>query len=297
MKVVKPFIFSIHLGMKTFFLSIFSLFLFGHCHAQDPVLTSLDENFDVSCASISGFPNFWHQFAIAGAQSWLCTQGKGLHNTPCISMNDYTNMHNADTTWLITPKLDLSSYSKIYFNFYDKYSRSGDTLDVYVTNQYGGSGNPLCDSCSWTEIVIPFIQSDTTWKEHQIDLTPYKSKPLYVGFKYSSSTTSGSIWYIDSVFTTQTLSAGPNLVKENIPVTVLGIPNGDGINLEYTLPVAGTYQLNLYDITGRVLIAKTFTKPAGVQRTMLNDVNLPKGMYLVRLGNETWYGYAKAAVQ
>jgi hypothetical protein len=283
--------------MKRFFLSILSFFIAGCCLAQDPVVTSLNENFNISCASQSGFPALWYQFAVAGAQSWQCTPGQGIKNTPCMSMNDYTTHHNADTAWLITPKMDLSKYSKIYLNFFDRYSRSGDTLEVYVTSQYGGNGSPLCDSCSWTEIVIPFIQNDTLWREHQVDLTPYKAKPLYLGFKYSSSAIAGSIWYIDSVFTTQTLSVGQEAINERIPLTVLGLPGSDVINLEYTLPVTGTYQLNLFDITGRTLVKKTILQMAGTQHTAITNAYLPKGMYIVRLGNDSYTGFAKAVVQ
>lgn len=283
--------------MNKLLLSIFSFLLALHCYAQGPTYTSLNENFDVSCASSNGFPVAWYQYAVSGSQSWVCAPGSGINNTPCMSINDYTTHHNADTVWLITPRLDLRTYDKVYLNFFDKYSRSGDTLDVYVTNQYDNGGYPLCDSCSWTEIEIPFSQDDTDWRMHQIDLTPYNAKPLYVAFKYTSSATEGSIWYIDSVFTTGIPAAVSSISKQELPLTVVGIPNSNSIDLEYTLPVAGTYTLNLFDITGRCVITQRFTDVAGVHRTNLKDVYLSPGMYIVRLGNDRFSGFAKAAVQ
>ncbi len=211
-----------------------------------------------------------------------------------MTINDYITTHNIDTQVLYTPKLDLSAYTHIYFNFFDRYSRNGDSLGVYVTNE-NGTEDPLCDSCSWTKIVVPFSADDTAWRMHQIDLTPYKAKPLYVAFKYTSTDSTGSIWYIDSVFTTTTLLIN-NPVKETIPLTILGVPR-DNITLECTLPVAGNYNLALYDITGRAVLSKTLSKAAGTQRIQLSNLSLPRGMYIVRLGNETSSGYAKAAVQ
>lgn len=212
-----------------------------------------------------------------------------------MAINDYTTTHNIDTQVLYTPKLDLSAYTHIYFNFFDRYSRNGDSLGVYVTND-NGTEDPLCDSCSWTKIVVPFSADDTAWRMHQIDLTPYKAKPLYVAFKYTSTDSTGSIWYIDSVFTSTTLLLN-NPVKEDIPLTILGMPGSDNINMECTLPVAGNYNLALYDITGRIVLSKKLSKAAGTQRIQLSNLDLPRGMYIVRLGNETSSGFAKAALQ
>ncbi len=279
--------------MKTLILSLFSFFIITACFAQDP--TFLNENFDLSCASTSGFPQGWHQYHIVGNESWVCTPGKGINNSPCMSMSGYTTHYNIDTNWFITPELNLSSYNKIYFNFFDKYSRAGDSLTVYVNDHYG-EGNPLCDSCSWTEIAVPFSQGDTVWRQHQIDLTPYKNKPLYVGFRYTSTTSSGSIWYLDSVFTTQINTGVGQVAKENIPVTVIGIP-GSTITLECSLPVAGTYTLGLFDITGRALVNREMMVSAGLQRLKVNDLNLPGGVYIVKLGNAMYTGVAKAVIQ
>jgi len=211
-------------------------------------------------------------------------------------MSGYTTQYNVDTNWFITPELNLSSYSdKIYFNFFDRYSRAGDSLTVYVNDHYG-EGDPLCDSCSWTEIAVPFSQGDTVWRQHQIDLTPYKNKPLYVGFRYTSTTSSGSIWYLDSVFTTQISTGVGQVPTEHIPLTVVGAP-GSTITLECDPSMAGAYTLNLFDITGRSVSARTLTLNAGLQRVTVNDLGLPAGVYVVKLSNELYSGVAKAVLQ
>lgn len=283
--------------MKKFTLSLLLLFICSLCFSQpvQPTYQSLNENFNNACTSTQGFPTDWDQFAEFGNQHWSCSPDGGLNNSPCMTVNDYTTTHNIDTQILYTPRLDLSAYSHIYLNFFDRYARNGDSLGVYVTNE-NGTADPLCDSCSWTKIVVPFSQDDTAWIEHQIDLTPYKAKQLYVAFKYTSSASTGSIWYLDSVFTTEQVYV-PNVVKENIPLTVVGPPGSGGILLECTIPAAGQYRLALYDITGRTVYWEQTLRNAGKQRIAINNKILAPGMYIVKLNNENYSGFAKAVVQ
>jgi hypothetical protein len=280
--------------MKVFILSFLTFLLIQTCHGQLAV-TSLNENFNTSCLSATPFPSHWTQFAEFGNQTWLCSPNQGINGSPCMTVNDYTTTHNIDTQILYTPKLDLSGHNHIYLNFFDRFARNGDSLGIYVTNQ-NGTADPLCDSCSWTKIVVGFTAADTLWAMHQVDLTPYKAKDIYIAFKYTSTDSTGSIWYIDSVFTTETVYVN-NVVREHIPLTVLGLPGGDDIALECTLPVAGIYQLRLYDLTGREMMSQTITKGAGMQRLLINSTTLAKGMYIIRLGNDSYSGFVKALVQ
>ena len=280
--------------MKNWLIVLFITF----CHTGIAQLTSLNQNFNIDCASTSGFPAGWFQYAVTGNQFWTCAPGDGYNNSACIKMDNYTGVYNADSVWLITPKLDLRQYKNIYLNFFDKFSRDGDSLNVSVSSNYPGNAySPLCDTCSWTQIIVPFSEHDTNWSQHQIDLTPYKQLQLYVSFRYQSTNLSGRIWFLDSIFTTQTYLSVSNSGLQSLPLTIIGTPSPDNIQASYTVPVAGSYTATLLDITGRTLYSKSVPEQAGLQRIVIMGLHLEKGMYILKIGNATCYGVAKTIVQ
>lgn len=65
-------------------------------------------------------------------------------------------------------------------------------------------------------------------------------------------------------------------------------PFNSTTTIEYGLPVASLVSLNLYDLSGRLI--QTMVEgdhQAGVQTTILNAVELPSGLYFVKLEDES----------
>ncbi len=219
---------------------------------------------------------------------------------------------NQDENWLITPKLDLSSYAgSIFLNFAASYYYPGDSLHIMVSNNYVAGYNPDSSIYSWTELqhfgvmlYDTFYYVTGTYDEFQSDLTPFKSSPVYVAFKYTSSTSAASVWDLDSV-TTGTTSFGPipgegtgfqNLTKQMLPVSVFGMSTSSEVKVAFDVP-QGQYDLAIYDLPGRKVYNRSISSQGGNQTTLLTDANLTNGMYILKIGDGTAYGVTKFTVQ
>ncbi|NDC42548.1 MAG: hypothetical protein EBZ77_13550, partial [Chitinophagia bacterium] len=202
-------------------LILFFSFLAFTAVAQAQV-TSLAENFNTcDTTDVNGaHPSGWTTYNAVGSQKWFWTYTFGVtYGTGGIQVNGYQGGNNANEDWLITPKLDLSSYSTIYLHFYARFKFAGAPLQVLYSTDYTGTGNP--NSATWTAVTMnrPFAAGDTVWNMFSANMTSVKSTPLFVAFKYTSTTSDGSRWTIDSVFTSST-SGINNVSIENTPVSI-----------------------------------------------------------------------------
>jgi len=287
--------------MRKTILSVVCLVSFLASRGQDS--TSLFQNFDASCASSTGFPTGWDIYNIIPATvplgQWTCAPGQGEDGGACVTCTgDYSGGYNADTSFLITPELDLSSYTgEVYLQFDTKSTFiSGEKLGVYESVYDTGWAVPAeVSSLTLTPVIGP--GDSTGWVTHQVNLTPYKSAPFYVAFRYSSNNTIGTKWYIDNVLTT-TVPLGINdPQKQNISLSVIGTPSTSQIKITYGPAAAGTYDLVLYNMMGQVMSRQALDVPPGTTVYTLDNLTLCPGMYFIRMGNGSSYGVVKAVVR
>ena len=111
-------------------------------------VTSLNENFDVSCATTgANYPLGWSEIntvAPLSALAWTCAPLDGRWGTGGIECNSYySGVNYKDTAWLFTPQLDLSGYTgNIYLRFDSKYEFIAARLSVLASNHYTPGTNP-----------------------------------------------------------------------------------------------------------------------------------------------------------
>jgi len=297
---------------KIILLSLFALIAAG-AKAQDS--TSLYQQFDLcdSALDLNGtynhWPPGWSAYSVIGAQDWRCETAYGVGNSPCIHINGYAaGASNQNENWLITPYLDLHSYaSSVYINFAATYYYAGDSLHVFVSQNYVVGNNPDSSVYTWTELahygamlLDTFYYVTGTFDEFQCDLTPFKSHPCIVGFRYTSDVSNSSVWDLDSV-TTGTTSFGPitgiaNVATEKLPLTVIGNPTSSDIKLAFDVD-GGNYDLAVFDMPGRKLYDSKIVTQNGYQWYNLDNIALPPGMYMVKLSNEKTYGVAKLIIR
>jgi len=93
-------------------------------------------------------------------------------------------------------------------------------------------------------------------------------------------------YYVKIIIGEGTSVVGMNeLVKEDIRLSVYPNPVRDIVNVEFTttqrLPV------ELYTLSGQLILSETNTM-IGDNKVQLNMYDLPSGMYLIKVGNETF---------
>lgn len=209
-------------------------------------------------------------------------------------------MYNLDTSYLVTPLLNLGGYSgNIYLQFDTRTTNIhlGGNLALLISTD-----TPYHDTATTIDLTASvnplFGNGDSTgWVTHQANLTPYKNTPFYVVFRYTSTSSTGSAWYLDNVNTSTTRLETPVITGNEISLSGSGNSNSQDITIYFTAPAAGTYNLILYDLTGQLICNKIIHAATGYQTYSLDEVNLHSGIYFARLTNDAYSGIAKIWVR
>ena len=289
--------------MKKFILFALLAISVSCSHAQ---VTSLDEHFNTFCAVLGeNYPTYWTEYDIYSDPqiAWSCAPVGGRNGTPGIGCNNYDGTaYYVDTAWLFTPQLNLSYYTgSIYLQFDTKYSLDAARLSVLVSSVYQAGTLPNTGQ-DWNDITSAFSpvldnEGGNDWETHQVDLTPYANAPLFVAFRYTADVVGSGQWMIDNVLTTQIKLVVQTANNKVLPLSVIGLCTTGQITLSYSAPAAGQYGVTIYDMTGRKVYSGEIAARAGTNSYTIDGLNLAGGMYLVKVGNGTVYGTAKAIVQ
>ncbi|MEO5942072.1 MAG: Ig-like domain-containing protein [Ferruginibacter sp.] len=195
------------------------------------------------------------QYSVTGPQIWACTTfghdpsdptGKAsLANGVQINGFSGTNIENED--WFISPAFDLTSTTFPLLSFWTRTTFNGEPLQLKVSTNYSGAGNP--SSSTWTDVDSKFpLQTSDTWTLSQnINLSAYKSANTYFAFVYNSSNDDGARWTVDDITITNSATAPPASLNTNTKDISFGfVANGSSS--------AKTFKFTGNDITGPVTI-------------------------------------------
>ena len=206
-----------------------------------------------SAALADGF----YQYSVAGPQTWGCTTSFGhdasdptgvasTGNALQISGYATTNILNED--WLISPALNLSSMNYAILSFWTRSAFAGDKLKLKVSTNYTGTGDP--NLATWTTIDGKFPEpgSDVWTKSGNIDLSAYKTLPVYVAIIYNSTTTSASRWTFDDFAVINSSTPPP------VDVTVANAGLNFGFQAAGTTSAEKTFGFSAGNLTGDVTL-------------------------------------------
>ena len=151
------------------------------------------------------FPN-WGRYSEVGAQVWVSdpTHGVGTTSNPCAKMSGFATTSNANIDWLISPRQDLSKFTTASFAFQSAYNFAGPVIEVYVSNNYSGTGNPNAAGVTWTKYPYVKLPTKTPYVYEFSGITDVSqftgigNEAVYFAFKYTSTTTASSTWEVDN---------------------------------------------------------------------------------------------------
>jgi hypothetical protein len=272
--------------------------------------TGLYQDFESACTTPAGFPADWTYYNPIAATmpdgQWTCAPGNGRNGSngiSCTSVWGSPGAYHFDTSYLVSPPLDLSGYAgSIYLRFDTK------TSNINLAGRLSfilSSGDTTFDTTNralfadrTTELSPTFSNDDSTeWVTHVADLTPYKNAiPLYIAFRYTANNASGSTWYIDNVYTTPFVEYVPQLSKDALSVNVIGASTTSRITLSCETGSAGTYHLGIYDMLGREVYQEEMQLSGSKATYPINGLSLPPGLYLLKMNNGLAYCTAKTVV-
>ncbi len=222
-----------------------------------PPIGLLGTTYDFNTCS-GNLPGGFSQFNIVGSQVWSCTAfGRDAANPPSgsapngLQMNGFANgIDNSNTDWLISPSFDLTATSFPLLSFWSRTAFAGATLQLKVSTDYSGTGDP--NLATWTDLngKFPSPVSDVWTLSENINLSNYKTANTYFAFVYSSTTEDGARWTLDDITVTNSPTAPPaSITISTTDIQYTFVANGS--TLDKTFTFTGN------DLTGDVTLGST----------------------------------------
>ncbi len=274
--------------------------------ANAQVYTGLNENFDVACVTLP-YPYLWAHFnplvPTDPPGAWTCNPYNGNHGTPgmeCTGVYGTPNAYHLDTSYLITPRLNISTLpGNIYIKFDSKTDRInlGAKLELIYTLD-----TPVKDTSTFKVLGMSpvFGNPDSSgWVTHEANITSLKTVgDFYITFRYTSTATSGSIWYLDNVIMSESSILLVNeQSNEGLPLKVVGNSTRNEINISYNIQSAGDCYLSIYDMTGREVHKEILNVQTGIAKYSIRGLDLHTGMYCIKMDAGNTYGITKVMIQ
>jgi endonuclease/exonuclease/phosphatase family metal-dependent hydrolase len=157
--------------------------------------TLFTEDFN-TCDGTASFSSY----SVTGDQVWGCTDfgraSKGMR------MNGFGSSAVLNEDWLISPLVTLDANASL--SFYSQFSFAGNALQLKISSDYSGSGDP--NLATWTTLNGGFpsvaVASTSTsladWTLSNVDLSAYTGN-FYVAFFYTSTASAAARWTIDEI--------------------------------------------------------------------------------------------------
>ncbi len=150
------------------------------------------ENFDI-CDDFQT----WEFVSITGDQIWGCTSF-GNNDTNGIQMSGFSGGPLDNEDWLISRSFDFTATSGL--SFWSRTAFAGLSMDVKVSEDYNGGGDP--STATWTDLVVtlPAITSDVWTETTGVNLSAFVGSGKYIAFVYYSNPSDGAArWTLDDI--------------------------------------------------------------------------------------------------
>lgn len=219
----------------------------------------------------------FNAYSVTGTQVWTLLDYFGIDDTKCVKMTGYeSSTNNANEDWLISPRMNMGNFTSASLSFMNAKNYQGDPLKVYVSNNYDGQGNP--NDFTWTELSATLSTGAFAWTSSgSINLTPYISDMVYIGFKYTSTAEASATWELDNImFTGMAPDIGIGEIS-NPGITIYPNPATDRITIASTIENPGV--AGVYNVFGQRVLDAQFNGKSAI----LDIENLQSGLYFIRI--------------
>lgn len=217
-------------------------------------------------------------YSVAGDEEWTTGANAGVSFakiTGHTGGNPGENHVNED--WLISPKMTFptgASFINVEFRTATKYD--GNALQVKVSENYSGSGNP--NAATWTDLTDLFDFSNGDWEwvvAEEVDLLgDFVNDNFHIAFIYTSDETAAATWEVDYVKITTDGTVG---VSEAVASAISVYPNPARDVVRFNLE--SDAQVSVFDMTGRMV--STMNMTAGEASYQVAD--LESGVYFLNI--------------
>jgi hypothetical protein len=235
-----------------------------------------------------------------GDDTWELADFAGYSSNQSFFMNNYYYQVKGELDNLILPALDLSNLDSANLNFEQAYQvyestsfgRRADGLSIEVSLDCGINWieiwNKIGDDLASVpgETTSKFEPSDDSqWVQNQIDLSNYVGNNLVL-VKFVGLNDYGNNLYVDNINVVGIINTSANSkIIESNSIKLFPNPSNKQTNLIFNAKVAGMLNLELSDITGRVMMSKGIDVAKGINNQSIDLSGKSAGTYFVTLSD------------
>jgi len=185
------------------------------------------ENFDDSWGN-------WTTFSVVGDQVWDRDNTFGIGSTPCAAMSGYDGQPYDNEDWLISPSMNFTDYENESMNFSSAMNYTGPDLELKISTDYSGSGDP--NAANWNDLsfIMPPGGSWDWIESGNVSLSAYDGSSVYVAFKFTSTTAGSATWELDEITITGEEEATIDPEPTEYPTSFEANAASSSINLSWT---------------------------------------------------------------
>ena len=217
----------------------------------------------------------WTPYNVTGDQVWEQSEFGGQ---TFAKMSGYDGQPFENEDWLISPQMDWTNFDELYFKFISATNYTGPALQLFLSQDYDGSGNP--NDFNWLEITDDYAWSDGGWNwvaSGDGDLVLYAYPSAYLAFMFTSTADGSATWELDDLMVYGMKTSGVGHNAEKI-VSVYPNPATDFV----TIGLEAKATVQLINLNGQTLVQKSLVEG----QNQLSTVQLPKGIYLLQIKYE-----------
>ncbi len=225
----------------------------------------------------SGNFGAWASMTVAGDTSWIIDMTHGVGGTPCAkSSGYYGGASHITEMWLFSPAMNFNQYSGESLNFQTAKNYTGPALEVLVSNDFNGTGNP--NNFTWTPLTATLSAGGWAWTPSgNIDISAIMGSNVYVAFKFTSTDTESATWEVDDIVILGVSSVGIPETKENQGFTLA--PNPSDGNFRLVFGDNSLKEIRILSVIGTELHRfNTSQYEHGINLT-----ELPSGIYFIQV--------------
>ena len=199
---------------------------------------------------------------------------------------DFFLMPSGAQASIITPKVSgITANHKLYFNHaYASYAGEADGLKVFVssncgstwTNVFDKSGTALATAANSTSRFFP---QPTQWYPNTISLSQFAGQELIVKFECNSAY--GNNLWLDN-FWINTAALGEEEIQA-AQAKLYPNPARDAVKVSLQVSEAGEALVEVINLNGQTVIARSASVEAGMQSIDLQVGDLANGVYTVKI--------------
>ncbi|MDZ7743507.1 MAG: choice-of-anchor J domain-containing protein [Bacteroidota bacterium] len=221
----------------------------------------------------------WSQYSVTGPdQFWEAQEQYGIDNSPNAVMNGYEGGAVENDDWLISPELQvpLDTYNPT-LEFWSARNYDGPDIEVKVSNDYTGSGDP--NAASWQDVDAELSSGNWSWTySGSIDLSDLiTEESFFVAFRYTSTSSEAPTWKLDEILITAEVTIG---IPENPEQDMLQFYPNPAQHVIYLEELPVDASIMIYDLSGR-LVKSASNGPNSLE---INDLN--PGIYFLKASSE-----------